>query len=109
MERTLSMGGKMEAVMPGTLDNINKDRYIQEYGTSLDFPAKIWNTDEEKKALADQRAQAQKAMEQQHMAQNVAPAAAGAAKDLSDTDTGGGLSALQLMLSGGGMPMTGVH
>ena len=109
MERTLSMGGKMEAVLPGTLDNINKDRYIQEYGTSLDFPAKIWNTDEEKKALADQRAQAQKAMEQQHMAQNVAPAAAGAAKDLSDTDTGGGLSALQLMLGGGGMPMTGVH
>src|ERR1700733_7595853 len=26
MERTLSMGGRMEAVMPGTLDNFNKDR-----------------------------------------------------------------------------------
>jgi hypothetical protein len=109
MERTLAMGGKMEAVLPGTLDNINKDRYIRRYGTDLDFPPDIWNTDEEKKAIATQRAQQQQAIEQQHMAQNIAPAAAGAAKDLSDTDTGGGLNALQLMLGGGGMPMTGAH
>lgn len=107
MERTLSMAGKMEAVLPGTLDSINKDRFISEYGNYLDFPAKVWSTDEEKKALAAQRAKAQQAMEQQHLAQNVAPAAAGAAQDLSDTDVGGGLSALQLMLGGGGMPMTG--
>lgn len=104
MERTLSMGGRMEAVMPGTLDNFNKDRFIRDYGEKLDFPSADWNTDDEMKAQAAQRAKAMQAAQQQHEVQNVAPAAAGAAKDLSDTDTGGGLNALQLMLGGSGMP-----
>jgi hypothetical protein len=109
MERTLAMAGKMEAVLPGTLDNVNSDRFIRDYGEKLDFPSDDWNDAGAIKKLRAQRAQAQQAAMQQHQAQNVLPAAAGAAKDLSDTDTGGGLNALQLMLGGGGMPMTGAR
>lgn len=107
MERTISMASRMEGVMPGTLDNINKDTFILDYGDSLDFPADDWNDDATIKGIRQARDKAQQEALQSHAAQNVAPAVAGAAKDLSATDTGGGLNALQLMLGGGGAPTGG--
>jgi hypothetical protein len=38
MERTISMAGRMEAVLPGTLDNFDGDKFIHDYGDALDFP-----------------------------------------------------------------------
>ena len=35
MEITLAMAGRMEAAMPGTLDNFNIDRFIRSYGEDL--------------------------------------------------------------------------
>ena len=107
MERTISMASRMEGVMPGTLDNIDKDAFILDYGDALDFPPDDWADEAEIKQVRAARTQAQQQALAAHTAQNVAPAVAGAAKDLSATDTGGGLNALQLMLGGGGMPMTG--
>jgi hypothetical protein len=101
MERTLAMGGKMEAIMPGTLDEINNSRYIHEYGEAVEFPADVWSTDDEKKQKAQARAQAMKQAQQQHAATETAPAMADAAHTLSQTDTGGGINALQMMLGGG--------
>lgn len=103
MERTISMASRMEGVIPGTLDNIDGDAFILDYGDALDYPADDWADDDVKKQKRAARAQAQQQALQAHTAQNVAPAVAGAAKDLSETDTGGGLSALNLMLGG---PMT---
>lgn len=107
MERTISMASRMEGVLPGTLDNIDKDAFIIDYGDKLGFPADDWADDAVIKQTRAARAQAQQAALAAHTAQNVAPAVAGAAKDLSDTDTGGGISALQLMTGGGGLPMSG--
>lgn len=106
MERTISMAGRMEAVLPGTLDNVEKDKFIRTYGDALDYPAEDWADDAAIKATRAARDKAQQQALAAHQIQNTVPAAAGAAKDLSDTDTGGGVNALQLMV-GGGMPMTG--
>lgn len=106
MERTISMASRMEGVKPGTLDNIDADAFIIDYGDALDFPADDWADDAVIKQTRAARQQAQQDALKAHAAQNVAPAVAGAAKDLSETDTGGGISALQLM-TGGGLPMTG--
>jgi RraA family protein len=43
IERTLAFAGRMEAAMPGTLDNFNGDKVIRDYGAKLDFPADDWN------------------------------------------------------------------
>lgn len=100
MERTISMAGRMEAVLPGTLDNFDKDEFIHEYGDALDFPAKVWMDDARIKQVRQQRAQQMAEANQAHVAQNVVPPVAGAAQDLSNTDVGGGMNALQLMLGG---------
>lgn len=98
MERTIVMGGRMEAALPGTLDNIDKDKFIRDYGEAVEYPPEDWNDADTIKALRQARAQAQKQAEQMHAAGSVAPAAAQAAQTLSQTDTGGGLNALQLLL-----------
>jgi hypothetical protein len=41
MERTIAMAGRMEAVYPGTLDEISAPRFIHKYGDKLDFPEDI--------------------------------------------------------------------
>ena len=50
MERTLAMAGRMEAILPGTLDEISASRFIRDYGDKIEFPADDWATDEEKGA-----------------------------------------------------------
>lgn len=102
MERTIVMAGRMEAALPGTLNNINKDSFIRDYGEAVEFPPEDWNTPEQMKALTQQQAQTAKAAAQSHVAEKVTPALAEAAQNLSQTDTGGGVNALQLMLGTGG-------
>jgi hypothetical protein len=102
MERTIVMGGRMEAVRPGTLDEINFPKYLRDYGEAVEFPPEDWNTDAEKKALQAARAQQQQQVAQMHTAEKVTPALASAAQNLSQTDTGGGMNALQMLLGGGG-------
>lgn len=105
MERTLAMAGRMEAIRPGTLDNINFDRYIRDYGDKLDFPPEDWNDDDEIKGIRDGRAKQEQAAHAAETATTVAPAVAGTAETLANTDTGGGLTALQMLL--GNSPTVG--
>ena len=57
MERTIVMAGRMEGALPGTLDNINKDKFIRDYGEAVEFPPDDWNDADAIKALRAQRAQ----------------------------------------------------
>jgi hypothetical protein len=98
MERTIVMAGRMEGAMPGTLDNINGDKFLRDYGEAVEFPPEDWNDDSVMKKLRDNRNQQQQAALASHMAEKVTPAMASAAQNLSQTDTGGGLNALQLLL-----------
>lgn len=98
MERTIVMAGRMEAALPGTLDNINKDRFIRDYGEAVEYPPDDWNDADMIKQLRAQRAQAQQTAQQSHAAEKVTPALAAAAQNLSQTDTGGGVNAMQLLL-----------
>ncbi len=101
MERTMVMAGRMEAAMPGVLDNINSDKFIRDYGEAVEYPPEDWNDPATMKALRQQRTTAQQAANQAHLAEKVTPAMASAAQNLSQTDTGGGVSALQAIVGGG--------
>jgi len=100
MERTLVMGGRMEGAMPGTLDNVDGDKFIRGYGEALDFPADLWRDQDQIKQIRAGRQRAQQAAVAAEQARELTPAMAGAAKNLSETDTGGGISALQMLLGG---------
>lgn len=100
MERTLAMAGRMSPLFPGVMDNFPADRFIRSYGEKLDYPADDWSTDDEMKQTRAARAQQQQKAEAAQMATHVAPGAADAAQTLSDTDVGGGMNALQLMMGG---------
>jgi Bacteriophage head to tail connecting protein len=104
MERTMVMAGRMEAAMPGTLDNINSDKFIRDYGEAVEYPPEDWNDPQTIKTIRGQRQEAAQAANQAHMAEKVTPAMASAAQNLSQTDTGGGLNALQLLLGNTGGP-----
>jgi len=106
IERTLSFAGRMEAAMPGTLDNFNGDKVIRDYGGKLDFPPDDWNDTDTMAAIRKNRSQQEQAAQAAQAATHVAPAMATAAQTLSQTDTGGGISALQAML-GSGTPGAG--
>jgi len=103
MERTLSMAGRMEPILPGTLDEFSNVRFIHNYGDKLDFPADVWATDQEKKQKQMARAQAQQKQEAAQAATHIVPGVADAAQSLSNTDTGGGQNALQMLLGPGGV------
>jgi hypothetical protein len=98
MERVLAMAGKMEGVMPGTLDNISKDKFIRDYGEKLDFPPADWSDEQTMAQTRQSRDQAQQKALQAHQIKELTPALAAAGKNLGDTDVGGGQSALQAML-----------
>lgn len=105
MERTLAMAGRMEGAMPGTLDNFNKDKFIRDYGEKLDFPPEDWNDAQTMDGIRQSRDQAQQAALAAHNAKEVTPAMASAAQNLSNTDVGGGVNALQMLLGSRGSPV----
>lgn len=103
MERTLTVAGNMEAGLPGTLDNIDGDKFIRVYGSKLDFPEDCWRDEKdvaERRAQRDQQMQAAQAKE----SAGLVPGLTQGAKNLSETDTGGGISALQMLVGAGGGP-----
>jgi hypothetical protein len=72
-------------VQPDILDKLNTDQLVDEYAELLGTAPELVRTDEEVDAIRQQRA---KAMQAQAAAEQ-AQVAAGAAKTLSETDTGG--------------------
>jgi hypothetical protein len=98
LERFFAQIGNIAAVHPEVLDIPNWDRSVTAYGLALGNDPRNIKTPDELAALRQARAQQQA----QAQALEAVPVAADAAKNLSETDVGGGQSALQAMLYGGG-------
>lgn len=97
-ERLSAFAGNLSAVNPGVLDNIDFDEMIDEYADLLGVPAKIIVPYAKVLQIRAQRAKQQ----QQASAMKATMASVQAAQTLSQTDTGGGINALQAMLGNGG-------
>ena len=113
IERILGLAGHMAAVKPTILDNLDFDETFREYSDLLGNSQRIMVPKDivsKVRALrAKQQAQQQQTALASHMATEVTPALTGAAQDLSTTDVGGGLNALQALMGGqaGGAPALG--
>src|SRR5262249_16000489 len=110
MERTASVITNFEKQSQDPInrpiDNLNVDRFLKKYADRENFPLDVLNSEDERKAIRDQRAKQMQAKQQQAEAAQAAthtvPALAGAAKDASEIDVGGGLNALQVLGGMGG-------
>jgi hypothetical protein len=94
IEKLWAFAGNISAVRPEVLDGLNPDTTLEEYATALGVSPKLLVGEQEIAAMRAQKAQAAQA---QAMAA-AAPVAADSAKTLSETDVGGGISALQLAM-----------
>jgi hypothetical protein len=110
MERTASVIMNFEKQVQDPInrpiDNLNVDKFLKKYADRENFPLDVLNSEDERKAIRDLRQKQMQAMQQKQdaatAATHAAPALAGAAKDASETDVGGGLNALQIMGGLGG-------
>lgn len=96
IERGFAFAGNLAAVNPEILDNINFDDGVQTYFDDLSLPPSMINTPEKVAAIREARA---KEAQQQQIMEATAPAV-DAAKTLSETQVGGGQSALAAMMNG---------
>jgi hypothetical protein len=94
IEKVWGFAGQIAGAKPDILDNLDEDATIHEYGEALSVSPKIFKSDAERDQTRNVRNQ--QAQEQQGIAQG--QAAVEAAKNLGDTDVGGGANALQVML-----------
>lgn len=94
IERWIQLIGNVAAVQPAIVDTANWDKLSKKYGGLLAVDPEIMNSEDEIAALRDQRAKQQ----QQQALTEATPGVAAAAKNLSQTDVGGGKNALQAML-----------
>lgn len=108
IERLFGIVGHVAAIKPEVIDVIDWVLGVREYGQLLSVTQKIMTPP---KVFAQLQKMKQQAMAQQqqaalasHAATEITPALTGAAQNLSQTDVGGGLNALQALL---GTPMNG--
>jgi hypothetical protein len=101
IERTLQLAGGLVGVDPSVMDNIDLDATLEIYSNLMNNNPKMIRSPEALKQLRAQRQQQQQQAEQQAAAER-AEKLAGGAKNLSETDVGGGQNALQAMMGGGG-------
>ena len=99
LERFTGFVGQLISVTqdPSHMDKVNVDQLIDEYGEGAGLPPKVIRTDEEVAEIKQSRAQAQEQQAQAERASQVVPAMAGAAKQLSETQTQGGSALDQLL------------
>lgn len=95
-ERFLGLIGNVAAVYPGATNIPNWDELLRDYGRDIGVKAKNIRTKEEVDSMVAEQHEA----EGQERAVAAAPVAAEAGKLLSETDVGGGASALQQILGG---------
>ena len=94
LERVWALAGNIAAVKPSVLDNLNEDVSIREYGDMLGAPTKMFVDPKAVMKMRDARAKQQQAAQ----AAQMGAGAAQSAKVLSETEVGGGQSALQKVL-----------
>jgi hypothetical protein len=93
IDRLLAVAGNLLAAKPDVMDNIDTDYALDKYSALLNNDPKIIRSPEAVEQIRQQRAQQ---MAQQQQAEQIA-ALSQAGKNLSDTDLGGGVNALQAM------------
>lgn len=112
IERVLATAGNMAGAakisteFAGTLDNIDPDVTIREYGNLLTAPHKMYRSANATKAVRDARNKAiaaQQGAEAQNAQADTALGVAKGAKTLSETDVGGGSNLLSQILGGTGV------
>lgn len=104
LERIAALIGNMVAVYPDARFLLDDDAFIREFNDLLANPEKILRGPEDVARMQQESQQAQQAAaKQQAMAQGVQTASVGAdaAQTLSQTEIGGGQSALSQLLGGG--------
>jgi hypothetical protein len=94
IERLYQFVGGLAGLKPEAVDNLDVDRTIAQYADLLNVPPEILNATAK---IVNIRTARDKAMQAQAALQAGSAAAAGA-KTLSETDVGGGQSALQMVL-----------
>lgn len=94
MERLAATVGNLAGATPDVLDKLDMDEFVDEYSAALGNSPKLIRDQKTVQKLREARAQAQQ--QQQLLEQTVGGAKA--AKTLSETDVGGGQSALSRML-----------
>jgi hypothetical protein len=98
VERFLQVIGNLSAVRPDIVDLPNFDRMLTNYALDIGVSQAELNSQEEIAGIRQGRAQ----QEQAAAAMEGAGQASQAAKNLSETEVGGGGNALQLLLGSGG-------
>ena len=93
LERMVGFIGNVAAAVPGVLDKFNADEAVEEYGEYLGVNTKVLRSEDEVGVIRQQREQAA----QQQQAAQMGMQAVQGAKVLSETETGGGKNALQMM------------
>lgn len=94
VERIFQVIGNLVGIKPEIVDTFKFDESIRYYGANLAVPPNLFPTAEEIAKVRAERAKAQS----QAVNPDLAKGAADAAKTLSQTDLGGGQSALQAMI-----------
>lgn len=96
-ERWIAQVGSIAAAKPDALDKVNTDECVDWYADSLGVSPKLLNDDKVVAQIRKARAQQQQAA----AAAQLAMAGVEGAKTLSQTETGAGQNALQLIMGGG--------
>ncbi len=100
MEQGIRTGAQMNQLFPDAppLDNIDGDVAYRQYLERIGYPSKSIRAVDARDKLRQEKQAAMAKAQAAQQAQQAIPAAADTAKTMSDTDVGGGQSALQLML-----------
>jgi hypothetical protein len=96
IERLFQLAGGLVGVDPSVMDNIDIDEALDEYSSLLNNPPKMIRSPDALAQIRQQRAQQQQQAQQAQIAQQLAMGA----KNLSQTDVGGGQNALSAMMGG---------
>ena len=97
IERLLGLAGNLVAVDPAVMDNIDVDFTLDKYSNLMNNDPRIIRSPEELANIRQRREQMQQQAQQAELAEKMAAGA----KTLSETQTGAGQNALDLMLNGG--------
>lgn len=93
MERFVSLGGAVDALIPGTIDKVDGDKVMDEAAEVLDIPPKIARSDEDVEAVRVAKQQ----IKNQQIALQAGEVAAKTAKDLANAPVGTGNMLEQLV------------
>jgi len=100
IERILQLAGNLAGVDPTVMDNLDIDFSMEEMSDLLGNNPKMIRSQQALQAIRQQRAQSQQQAQQAQIAQQLSQGA----RNLSQTDVGGGQNALQAMLGQQGTP-----